>query len=487
MGCPAHIQDQTYRPREPDKTALYQAVAGHLETFLEECRQDGRNLPAHVKGELLRFLSCGIYARGFSRWVCEKCGAEKVVASSCKGRGFCPSCIGRRMNETAALLVDYVLPPVPVRQWVLTLPIELRYRLAYDGKLCSDVLAVFLRAVAGWYRRRARDMGHPDGRTGAVTVIQRANSDLRLAPHFHSILLDGVYFGDGVGEPPLFVETPPPTDEEIKRLVEVIARRVIRLLVRRGVLDETVDAPDRFSEEEPVLAGLMQASVMGTAATGERAGRRIRRVLSDPTPGQRTGDLCFASRGFSLHAARRVRPDQENKLEELCRYVLRPPLANNRLKWLGEDELLLALKRKWEDGTTHILLSKSELLGRLAALVPPKGFNLTRYHGCLAPRSSLRDLIIPASEAPDEPALSEERTQVATTRPRRIPWAELLRRVFRSEVDRCDCGGRLKLVAFVTDPAEARRYLDYVGLPSEVPEIAPARAPPQPELAFELS
>jgi len=149
------------------------------------------------------------------------------------------------------------------------------------------------------------------------------------------------------------------------------------------VLDEDADTTDRLAEEEPVLAGLMRASVMDTAVTGERAGRRIRRVLSDPTPGQRTGDLCFASRGFSLHAARRVRLDQESKLEELCRYLLRPPLANGRLRWLDHDTLLLALKRRWSDGTSHLLLSPSEFLARLAALVPPRGFNLTRYHGVL--------------------------------------------------------------------------------------------------------
>ena len=72
-----------------------------------------------------------------------------------------------------------------------------------------------------------------------------------------------------------------------------------------------------------------------------------------------------------------------------------------------------------------------------------------------------------------------------SARPRRIPWAELLRRVFRSEVDRCSCGGRLKLVSFVTDPAQAARYLSHVGLPSEAPEIKPARSPPQAELWFE--
>ena len=120
MGCPAHSLGPTYCRHEPEQTALYQVVAGHLETFLAACRCDGHGLPAHVVGELRRFQDCGVFSRGFSRWVCEKCGSEKVVASSCKGRGFCPSCIGRRMNETAALLVDHVLPPVPVRQWALT-------------------------------------------------------------------------------------------------------------------------------------------------------------------------------------------------------------------------------------------------------------------------------------------------------------------------------------------------------------------------------
>jgi hypothetical protein len=107
---------------------------------------------------------------------------------------------------------------------------------------------------------------------------------------------------------------------------------------------------------------------------------------------------------------------------------------------------------------------------------------------CSPPRSRLRALVIPAPPAPEEPAVDEGRqlepTAPAQARPRRIPWAELLRRVFRSEVDRCACGGRLKLVAFVTEPAEARRYLTHVGLPAAAPRIAPARAPPQAELAF---
>ena len=78
-------------------------------------------------------------ARGFARFRCDGCAREILVAFSCKGR-ICPSCSGRRMGELAAHLVDGVLGGLPVRQWVLTLPFRLRYRLAYDHRLCRAVL-----------------------------------------------------------------------------------------------------------------------------------------------------------------------------------------------------------------------------------------------------------------------------------------------------------------------------------------------------------
>ena len=78
------------------------------------------------------------------------------------------------MSETAAQLVDHVLPHVPVRQWVLTLPMALGYRAGFDPALSSAILELFLRTVFGWLRRTAREEGVADGRAGAVTVIQRA-------------------------------------------------------------------------------------------------------------------------------------------------------------------------------------------------------------------------------------------------------------------------------------------------------------------------
>jgi hypothetical protein len=148
---------------------------GPLRTFRAEAARlrEGEGLPGFVEEEFRAFLRCGWLAGGFTRLRCTTCGLDRLVAFSCKGRGFCPSCSGRRMAERAAHLVDHVLADVPARQWVLTLPHRLRYRLAWDHDLCRAVVAVYLRAVLGWLRRWASAAGVTDGRGGAVAVIQR--------------------------------------------------------------------------------------------------------------------------------------------------------------------------------------------------------------------------------------------------------------------------------------------------------------------------
>jgi len=112
-----------YTPRDPRGSALYSVVRDHFETFCAEaCRQrEGDGLPRFVDDECRAFLRCGFLAGGFARFRYGACRTERLVAFSCKGRGFCPSCGGRRMAERAAHLVDHVLPDVPIRQWVLTL------------------------------------------------------------------------------------------------------------------------------------------------------------------------------------------------------------------------------------------------------------------------------------------------------------------------------------------------------------------------------
>jgi hypothetical protein len=171
----AGVGVEAYQPRTAEHGVLHRVVRDHLEDFLRAAaeRTHGVGMPRFVEREFREFLTCGVLARGFARIRCGDCAFERLVPFSRKGRGFCPSCGGQRMAAQAAHLIDAVLPAVPVRQWVLSLPWRVRYLLAWDHRLCRAVLGVFVRVLLSFYRRRARRAGVSDGHGGTVTVIQR--------------------------------------------------------------------------------------------------------------------------------------------------------------------------------------------------------------------------------------------------------------------------------------------------------------------------
>jgi hypothetical protein len=91
------------------------------------------------------------------------------------------------MAQSAAKLVDHVLPEdVPLRQFVLTQPFELRARIAYDRELMGGVGRIFVGTVLGFYARKIRERGISGGQSGAFTVVQRTSPDLKCSPHDHT-------------------------------------------------------------------------------------------------------------------------------------------------------------------------------------------------------------------------------------------------------------------------------------------------------------
>ncbi|WP_256253814.1 transposase zinc-binding domain-containing protein [Alteromonas sp. V450] len=138
----------TYKRHRPEQTLLYQLVEHHYPEFLEQLSHKGKLLPKHVEKEFEEFLKCDRLEHGFLRLVCEDCKYEKLVAFSCKKRGFYPSCGARRMTESAKLLVDAVLNGYPIRQWVLSLPIPLRLLLAGYPKQLRKVMQIIHRTIS---------------------------------------------------------------------------------------------------------------------------------------------------------------------------------------------------------------------------------------------------------------------------------------------------------------------------------------------------
>jgi len=208
-------------------------VQQHAATFFEQAESAaGAGLPQFVKDEFDAFLECGILARGFLRLHCGDCGHDKLVAFSCKRRGFCPSCGARRMAQTAAHLVDHVIPHVPVRQRVLALPIPLRLLLAAQPKLVTPVLQVVHRVITRHLLGQA-GVKADEADSGAVTLIQRFGSAANLNIHLHCLVLDGVYRRCVDGEP-VFMEAPAPTDEALQTVLLKIITRLMNLLTRKG-------------------------------------------------------------------------------------------------------------------------------------------------------------------------------------------------------------------------------------------------------------
>src|SRR5215470_11770554 len=272
----------TYAPRDPSGTVLYHVIAEHLETFLASFDDDpeATGLPAYVQQEFYDYLRCGILAHGFLRLGCDTCHHELLVPCSCKRHGFCPSCAGRRMAQTAAYLVEQVMPWVPTRQWVVSVPIPLRYWMAASQDLTAQVHTIIRTTIGQYYVNQAVQSGverqqvHP----GSVTFIQRFGSALQLNLHFHLIFLEGVYLDrTDQGRTPRFLHGEPATDTDISAVVQKISRRVMRQLRHLGYLEAGSDAAvatgyDPLVEDAPALARTLAASVQQRIAFGERAG-----------------------------------------------------------------------------------------------------------------------------------------------------------------------------------------------------------------------
>jgi hypothetical protein len=342
--------------------------------------------------------------------------------------------------------------------------------------------------------------------------------------------LDGVYgWEPGRGRPEFHTQREV-VDADVQQLVRRIRDRVLRALRKAGKwvdVDAAADSDDGASDE--LLPGLAAAAVEGRAALGERAGQRDGRVGRDgrwePVV---KGPLCAAVDGFSLHAGAWVSARDREKLEKLCRYAARPAVAESRLVELADGRIGYALKKRWRDGTTAVVMTKAVLMERLCALVPKPRKHLVTYHGVLAPASGLRPQVVPrrveeegeaggcrhgaTGEADGAASVegvvaaggdgvenvavaallrqqAERRVRARLRVPhgagrrrggrRRCSWAELLQRAFGIEVLVCPkCAGVRRVLAAIHDPGSIARVLLAMGLSSAVPEQAGCRSPP---------
>ena len=298
---------------------------------MAHCRAAGESIPKFVQKEFEEFLRCGILAHGFARVYCEECHFDMPVPLSCKGRAFCGSCMARRMSETAAHIVDHVIPCIPTRQWVLSVPKPLRY------------------------------LAHP----GAITFVQRFGGAGNLNVHLHCCFSDGIFIEQDSGEV-RFCRIEEPTIADILEITEKVFRRVHRWLEKR--MDEYEH--DALAENNSLLAACYQGSIKQMAALGPRAGLPFLRVVSELPGSTDNAREARTVAGFNLHVSRAIEDDDRAALERQLRYMGRPPFAEERLSKTKDGKIVIRFKRKWSDGTEAIIMEPLEFMQTLAALEP---------------------------------------------------------------------------------------------------------------------
>ena len=428
---------RSYAPRDAEACPLTGLLRDHLDEFIAGCDDDQRPLPRFVDRQLRAITTCGDLTHGFVRLECTSCRGPRVVPFSCKVR-LCPSCAGRRMNEQAAHLVDRVLPQVPYRQWVLTLPGELARVVAFDGELSTAVFGVFADELSRWQRERANDLGIADPQTGSLLEIQRFADGARLYPHAHAVVPDGVFVASSDGESAHFIRQDPPSDADVAHVVSRVEQRLTRVLARWRAgrhRDSAHDSED--TDILPVCAEVRPTEFVRLVSQHESEQGR-------PAPKK---PLCARSPGgLELHAEVTIAAHDRKGLERLCRYLSRPPIPQDRLERRADGKYVLSLKRTWKGGLKAIVFEPLDLIARLAALVPAPYLALRRFHGVFAPHHTLRALIVPTPSA-DSPV------PIAPMRPGRMSWGDLLMRVWTIDALKCPhCGGRMRVIAAIHDP-----------------------------------
>jgi len=476
-----------YARYQPEKTLLYQVINEYYPKFLAHLGELDKSLPQYIQDEFEAYLKCGCLDHGFLRVQCESCHHELLVAFSCKRRGFCPSCGARRMVESAALLVDSVLPHKPIRQWVLSVPFPLRWLFASEPRILSKALEVVTRAISTYLIKKA-GFTHKTAKTGAVTLIQRFGSALNLNIHFHMLFLDGVYEIEALGKTCRFHAIESPTTSEMNRLLYKISHRMGRLLEREGYLDSDTQECSLVLEgfDDDVMNHLQGSSITYRIAVGSQRGKKVFTLKTLPgmdEVDEVKGASLAKAGGFSLHAGVNAKSHQRVKVEKLCRYIARPAVSAQRMARLRDGRISYELKTPYKNGTTHVIFEPLDFIARLAALVPKPRFHLTRFHGVFAPNSKHRSMVTREVKEEKSPSIEPKPLQDIEERRAKMNWAMRLKRVFNIDITVCrNCQGRVRIIACIEDIQVINQILSHINRKQEclvqVNALTGIRAPP---------
>ena len=429
-----------YRPRKPKASPLWQCLFRHFDAFLgqyEERYRKGYGFLRSIIPEVVnKFLDCGDLEHGFARIRCDHCKIDHLLAFSCKGRWFCPSCHQKKVQLFGALLAESILYPVPHRHYTLSIPKMLRPYFRYNRSLLKELCRIARDCLVD-YQRTILQL--PNGIPGVVMAIHTFGEYLGFHPHLHAIVADGLFMRGG------WFHVLPETG--IRPLEELFRARIIAFLVGEGLLP-----PER-------------AQMLWS----------------------------WKHSGFNAHRSQRVQPHQREDLERLAQYIIRNPFAIEKMHPDPASGTIIyrsgmnpKINRNFE------IFTPCDFIAAITQHIPDKSFQLVRYYGWYSNKMrGQRAKQVEAEERAGEPPNKEiEVIDVSEHRPRRIPskkWRELIKKVWEADPMLCPkCSREMRIVALIDERVVIERILRHLGLWEEGVRLNPARAPPDVERIVEL-
>jgi hypothetical protein len=367
--------------------------------------QSGPLRPVVVRS-VEEFLSCGRLEGGFARIRCTKCHKEHLLAYSCRTRNFCSSCQAKRSILFAEKLAGEILAPVPHRHWTFSIPRVLRGLFERERALLSLLSQTAYASIVKTFQAL---LGRKDVRPGCIFSLQTFGAyGADFNPHCHGLVTDGAFSIDGQFLPL------PSLDASV---VMEVFRRMLLLGLHKS---------ERLSES------FMQNL------------------------------LSWVHPGFSVYAGPPVDAAQIASLESQARYITRPALAMDALEKLDNGRLVLETPLDPRTGATSIELDPLEWIHRITSHIPDPGRHCQRFYGAYSNRGRI-SLAPQDGESSALPAAKHpERDDSDCSREARSTWARLIKKIFEADPLLCPCGGRMRIVSFITEPRVIDRILRHL-------------------------
>jgi len=436
-----------YHPRTPEDSPLWHLLSDQFDNFLynyskKNSKEFGFYRPV-ITEVVNDYLKCGDLKEGFARVRCPDCCHEFLLAFSCRGRWFCPSCHAKKVVQFGEILRENILYPVPHRQYVFSIPIILRKFFLYNRKLLSKLCQCAQKSLL-WFLRTV--IGLDDGILGSVMAIQTFGDYAKWHPHIHSITADGLFRSNGV-----FYVMP---KVSIKPLAELFRTEVLKMLKKEDLID------DKFI-----------AMIMKWRHTS----------------------------GFSVDNGVRISRDDHKGQTAVAQYILRSPFSVSKITYTSKTGMVVYKSKmthsKIKGGKKNFgIYTAQEFIASITQHIPDKNSQLVRYVGWYSNR--MRGDRKKVAQAEYEEQQQQEQSgeieviDVSDYKPRRIPpptWRECIKKIWEVDPLECPkCHGEMKIISFITEKPIIRKILEHLDLWREDQRLPPNKASPDCQTNVEI-